>query len=192
MVTKCFRILNCELNHLKSVKKSLSFGVDFKARRHFFYSQRHFEWEKLSFFEKKGASELCHRSHLTTQEFIANGNHLIVTAFVEDLRENFPQICLGHPLKFPTIGQQTTISQNLQQSFGLHQSTISRFFNASKDGDTSGLTNSSRDNNKKELPPGKIQNVKVHTKKKCLHDLQLTQFGGTFTKPFTNFHKPFI
>ena len=109
-----------------------------------------------------------------------------MTAFVEDLREKFPQICLGHPLKFPTIGQQTTISQNLQQSFGLHQSTISRFFNASKDGDTSGLTNSSRDNNKKELPPGKIQNVKVHTKKKCLHDLQLTQFGGTFTKPFTN------
>ena len=109
-----------------------------------------------------------------------------MTAFVEDLREKFPQICLGHPLKFPTVGQQTTISQNLQQSFGLHQSTISRFFNASKDGDTSGLTNSSRDNNKKELPPGKIRNVKVHTKKKCLHDLQLTQFGGTFTKPFTN------
>ena len=125
-------------------------------------------------------------SQVKTQEFIVNRNRLIVTAFVEDLREKFPQICLGHPLKFPTIGQQTTISQNLQQSFGLHQSTISRFFNASKDGDTSGLTNSSRDTNKKELPPGKIQNVKVHTKKKCLHDLQLTQFGGTFTKPFTN------
>ena len=163
------------MNHLKSVKKV------------------HFEWEKMSFFEKKSSNELSHGSHLTTQEFIANGNHLIVTAFVQDLREKFPQICLGHPLKFPSIGQQTTISQNLQQSFGLHQSTISRFFNASKDGDTSGLTNSSRDNNKKELPPGKIQNVKVHTfLKQCLHDLQLTQFGGTFTKPFTNFHKPFI
>ena len=83
-----------------------------------------------------------------------------MTAFVEDLREKFPQICLGHPFKFPTIGQQTTISQNLQQSFGLHQSTISRFFNASKDGDTSGLTtSSSRDNIKKEVPPGIIQTV---------------------------------
>ena len=141
---------------------------------------------KSCHFLKKSASELSHGSHLTTQESITNGNHPIVTAFVEDLREKFPQICLGHPLKFPTIGQQTTISQNLQQSFGLHQSTISRFFNASKDGDTSGLTNSSRDNNKKELPPGKIQNVKSLYKKKCLHDLQLTQFGGTFTKPFKN------
>ena len=136
--------------------------------------------------QKNRTSFMHDPSQVKTQEFIVNRNRLIVTAFVEDLREKFPQICLGHPLKFPTIGQQTTISQNLQQSFGLHQSTISRFFNASKDGDTSGLTNSSRDNNKKELPPGKIQNVKVHTKKKCLHDLQLTQFGGTFTKPFTN------
>ena len=113
---------------------------------------------------------MSHGSHLTTQEFIAN--HPIVTAFVEDLREKFPQICLGHPLKFPTIGQQTTISQNLQQSFGLHQSTISRFFNASKDGDTSGLTNYSRDDNKKELPAGKIQNfqerfVFLHTFATC-------------------------
>ena len=130
---------------------------------------------------------MSHGSHLTTQEFIANGNHPIVTAFVEDLREKFPQICLGHPLKFPTIGQQTTISQNLQQSFGLHQSTISRFFNASKDGDTSGLTNSSRDNNKKELPPGKIRNVKVHKKKKVFARSSVDSIWWYF---YQTFHKP--
>ena len=56
----------------------------------------------------------------------------LVTAFIEDLKEKFPQICQTHPLKFPNAGQESTISQNLQQSFGLHQSTISRFFNASK------------------------------------------------------------
>ena len=184
MVTKCFGILSCELNHLKSVKKkSIIWG---KNVRHFFYSQRHLSGKSCHFL-KKSSSELSHGSHLTTQEFIANGNHPIVTAFIEDLREKFPQICLGHPLKFPTIGQQTTISQNLQQSFGLHQSTISRFFNASKDGDTSGLTNSSRDNNKKELPPGKIRNVKSPYKKKVFARSSVDSIWWYF---YQTFHKP--
>ena len=56
----------------------------------------------------------------------------LVTAFIEDLNDKFPHICQTHPLKFPNVGQESTISQNLQQNFGLHQSTISRFFNASK------------------------------------------------------------
>ena len=70
----------------------------------------------------------------------------VVTEFFKDLQEKFPIICQTHPFKFPNFGQRTTISHG--RSF-LQQPTISRFFNASKDGDKTGLANSSGDHERK-------------------------------------------